>query len=326
MCFLRSALDRQAGNEEMQRGVRPRAGAPRRWLASGIAAGIALAPWMISCAVTVAVGLIWRGKRQAAVGVLAISGLTHGARHRRDRVHRHSYKATPTFKDHRDAIRLVSVNVWSESKNLESIAEELTRVNADIMVLQELTPVHLRQLDELGALSGYRAHAVCADAGHTGMGVWSRFELGEPEWFHLAGERQVKVRVLLPSGQILRLYGVHAPSPVPSKVDRWFSWFRAMAEECSREIAVAPHPMIVAGDFNATMDHGPFRRLLGPGLVDAALLARKCRGTWPNRFRPLPPLFRIDHVLLSPALRVSACGIGRGRGSDHRPVIVDLRL
>ncbi|MGH9280107.1 MAG: hypothetical protein ACRD12_18660, partial [Acidimicrobiales bacterium] len=46
--------------------------------------------------------------------------------------------------------------------------------------------------------------------------------------------------------------------------------------------------------------------------------------TWPRGGRVIPPLFRIDHVLVSPQIGVLDARVGVGRSSDHRPVIADL--
>jgi endonuclease/exonuclease/phosphatase family metal-dependent hydrolase len=47
--------------------------------------------------------------------------------------------------------------------------------------------------------------------------------------------------------------------------------------------------------------------------------------TWP-RGKLLPPLVRPDHVLVSPEIAVTGYRLGDGRGSDHRPVVVDLAI
>jgi hypothetical protein len=56
---------------------------------------------------------------------------------------------------------------------------------------------------------------------------------------------------------------------------------------------------------------------------------RRGRGwatTWPRNRWPLPPLMRLDHVLVSPEIGVRSVREGIGQGSDHRPPIADLVL
>jgi endonuclease/exonuclease/phosphatase (EEP) superfamily protein YafD len=47
--------------------------------------------------------------------------------------------------------------------------------------------------------------------------------------------------------------------------------------------------------------------------------------TWPNGQVWLPPV-RIDQVFVSPEVECVRIVEGEGRGSDHKPVIVDVRI
>ena len=85
-------------------------------------------------------------------------------------------------------------------------------------------------------------------------------------------------------------------------------------------------PLIVAGDFNATLHAGGIRALRDVGLLDAhEALGRGLATTWPNGMFSAPPL-HLDHVFLSPHLVPVAVTEGHGAGSDHRPVIVDVAV
>lgn len=80
---------------------------------------------------------------------------------------------------------------------------------------------------------------------------------------------------------------------------------------------------IVAGDFNATLDHQPLHDL--GGAADAARSAGAgAQGTWPSN---LPPLLGapIDHVLFDPAAyRVDDAVTVQSGDSDHRGLVVTL--
>jgi endonuclease/exonuclease/phosphatase (EEP) superfamily protein YafD len=88
--------------------------------------------------------------------------------------------------------------------------------------------------------------------------------------------------------------------------------------------------IILAGDFNSV----PWSRALktfsaGTGLKTAGSLS----ATWPVRHhrsgRWCPwcvAQLRLDHVLVSPGIRVTAAAVGSDLGSDHLPVHVDLEL
>jgi endonuclease/exonuclease/phosphatase family metal-dependent hydrolase len=86
-------------------------------------------------------------------------------------------------------------------------------------------------------------------------------------------------------------------------------------------------PRILAGDFNATLDHAQFRQLLRRGYADAASQAGHglsfTWGPWPERG---PALLAIDHVLTDRHCAVVTTSAHLLAGSDHRALYAELRL
>jgi endonuclease/exonuclease/phosphatase (EEP) superfamily protein YafD len=83
---------------------------------------------------------------------------------------------------------------------------------------------------------------------------------------------------------------------------------------------------ILAGDFNATLDHRALRGVLSGGYADSADRAGTgLRATWPALPRRALPI-TIDHVLVDRRVRVERVRVERIPGSDHRAVIAELRL
>jgi len=85
-------------------------------------------------------------------------------------------------------------------------------------------------------------------------------------------------------------------------------------------------PTIAVGDFNATQHAKVYGAITGSGLRSAH--ADRGRGwavTWPNGLMALPPI-RIDHAFLSPEVECLKIVEGEGRGSDHKPLILEVRL
>jgi endonuclease/exonuclease/phosphatase (EEP) superfamily protein YafD len=84
-------------------------------------------------------------------------------------------------------------------------------------------------------------------------------------------------------------------------------------------------PAIIAGDFNATLDHPPLRRILHSGCADAAALSGNAlTGTWPSSW-PRPLATPLDHVLLSgPRRAVISFTVHDISGTDHRAVLATV--
>ncbi|MCK2220155.1 hypothetical protein MF672_041115 [Actinomadura sp. ATCC 31491] len=105
-----------------------------------------------------------------------------------------------------------------------------------------------------------------------------------------------------------------------------------MADDWDTALGSLPPPTpsgavrVLAGDFNASLDHRAFRELLERGYVDAAAQAGKgLVPTWPN-FRPVPPIIAIDHVLADERVAVNEVEFADVPGTDHRAVFAELRL
>ena len=118
---------------------------------------------------------------------------------------------------------------------------------------------------------------------------------------------------------------VHALAPLPPVMPRWASDLRWTAAACAGD------NVIMAGDFNATLDHfGGLAATPGATLgncIDSAFASDNAAvGTWPTA---IPALLGapIDHVMATSNWRVSGMRVVEshdGYGSDHRPILVQL--
>lgn len=119
----------------------------------------------------------------------------------------------------------------------------------------------------------------------------------------------------------LRLVAFHAVAPVPGSVPDWVGDLALLDQWCTGST-----PAIVAGDFNATLDHSALRAGMA-GCADAA--EQRGQGlvpTWGPRpeLRPFGP--PIDHVLVTDGITAEAFAVRDVAGSDHRAVLTRLRL
>jgi endonuclease/exonuclease/phosphatase (EEP) superfamily protein YafD len=127
------------------------------------------------------------------------------------------------------------------------------------------------------------------------------------------------------SGDGPTIIAVHAVAPIQWEMSNWRSDLDWLATQCAGE------DVIMAGDFNATIDHMAGRSSTGAAALgqceDAAVSASAGSvGTWPTN---APALLGspIDHVLATPnweAERVSVIESSDNAGSDHRPIVARL--
>ena len=224
----------------------------------------------------------------------------------------------------RDAprLRILSWNLYFGNTDAAAIERVVAEADADLVVLQEVTSANLPVLRRSPALAAYAHSFVSAAPSAFGSGIWSRLPLEAPEEFSLEGLLMTRAVVSTPTGRV-RLINVHALSPIADGgPDTWIRQLRGLGEEARR---LGP-PVLLAGDFNATWGHQPFRRLLDAGLDDAAAaLGRPWTPTWRAGGR-LPPTLRIDHVLTGPGLVATSYATGPAAGSDHRSILVDVAI
>lgn len=117
------------------------------------------------------------------------------------------------------------------------------------------------------------------------------------------------------------LIGLHTAPPLPSLMGNWRSDL-ALVNDIDQSVS-GQEPLIVAGDFNATLRHGSLAKL--NNLSDAAMLAGNDDGTWPS---DVLPLFSspIDHVLVSSKIRVENLETVKVGEGDHRAVVAELGI
>jgi endonuclease/exonuclease/phosphatase (EEP) superfamily protein YafD len=132
---------------------------------------------------------------------------------------------------------------------------------------------------------------------------------------------QLHAALRLPGGSDLGLVAVHPFPPLSrQRVADWQAVLRALPDP--REHGL---PNVLAGDFNATLDHRDLRRVLERGYTDAAdATGDGLHPTFPS-IRSLPPI-TIDHVLVPDTILVRRARSFDVAGSDHRALIVELVL
>ncbi len=228
----------------------------------------------------------------------------------------------PVAARHAPTIRVLSWNLYFGNTDAAAIERVVVDADADVVVLQEVSVANLPLLRRSPALSAYPHSFVSPVPSAFGSGIWSRLPLEGPEEIDAEGLPMTRAVVRTPAGPV-RLVNVHTLSPIASEGPAtWTRQLRLLGEEATRP---GP-PVLLAGDFNATWGHAPFRRLLGVGLDDAAAaLGQPWSPTWRAGGR-LPPTLRIDHVLCGPGLVATFHSTGPSAGSDHRSILVDVAI
>ena len=220
-------------------------------------------------------------------------------------------------------VRIVSANVLAANPSPAAVPAFVRASDADLVVLVEASRRRWgKALSELAALYPYRAPQALPE--RAPVVLFSRLPIVREEVVRAPrGQRPYLLAELSVGGQPLVVVGVHPSSPSPGEPHR----SRQRNHELDHIAAIvrdADRPLIVAGDFNTTPWSPHFRDLIAAGGLRNAAGGQGYVPTWPPWF--WPALIPIDHVLLKGAWAVTTIRRGPAIGSDHYPIIADLRL
>jgi endonuclease/exonuclease/phosphatase (EEP) superfamily protein YafD len=261
--------------------------------------------------------LLVRGRGASATAALAAAALT-AAVAPRAMACRQPGAAGPV-------LRVLTANLRAGRAAAGPVVGLARRTGADVLFVQEATDEAVTRLQQAG-ISDLLANQMTQPVagGPRGRCIYARYPLSGGLAVDPAAVAQCAARLDLPSGPSVQLVCVHARPPKPP-------WSPRAAARWRGELAALPPPgslpVILAGDFNATIDHAQFRRLLHRGYVDAARQAGNGLVlTWGPEPRGHPALLTIDHVLIDPRCAVRATSAHRLPGSDHHALYAELRL
>jgi endonuclease/exonuclease/phosphatase (EEP) superfamily protein YafD len=271
----------------------------------------AAASWWLALILAVPALTLVAWQLPAARGRRAVAGRLHSAQTRGDGV---------------VGLRVLSVNAQGGHADAEAVAAAVREHEVDVLAIQELTPGLFRRLDRTGLARLLPYHNADPRSGSAGTGLWTRWPLTALP--PIQGLRAATPRVSISPvpGTQVTVTAVHPKAPMNGQEGRW----EAELALIRSELASVGGAQVVAGDFNASRDHQPFRELLAAGFLDCADAARSRPWpgyTWPVR-RTIPPIMRLDHILVSraAAAAVSEARIVRIPGTDHRAVLAVVEL
>lgn len=216
------------------------------------------------------------------------------------------------------ALTVLAANVYDGEASVAETAALIAAERPDLVALPEAGAEFRARLAPLVEPLGYRLYGSTGEGRDVeGVSALARADLGDVTAMVDTTTRFPSVVLTLPGG--LRFVAFHSIAPTADGVRQWRSDLAHVATWCA-----APTPSIVAGDFNATLDHSPFRSGTA-GCGDAAEQAGAgLVGTWPSRW-PRALGTQIDHVVATPDMTAESFEVHDITGTDHRAVLTRLR-
>ncbi|MBK7901922.1 MAG: endonuclease/exonuclease/phosphatase family protein [Proteobacteria bacterium] len=217
-------------------------------------------------------------------------------------------------------LRVVTANAWFANTDHAALVAWLSRSDADIIALQEITPQWALALEPLARAYPYRK--VMARDDPYGIALLSRWPIADVQTMDFSGDGMPSLVANLDvDGRTLRVIALHTRWPVLP--DLQVARDRALQQAAALALT-QPESTILLGDLNITPYAPAFARLMSESGLQDAFAGEAWRPTWQAGFWPLA--LPIDHVLVPRRSCVTGHEIGGYVGSDHRPLQVTLRL
>lgn len=261
------------------------------------------------CAGLVAVALVGLTLKQRRVAHCALLGVAVGLASIAS-LFSHLPGGQPQAED--ATLKLLQLNVYSRNKTPNAVVAHVLEQRPDVIALQEVSAQMQGVVEALR--SEYPQVGSCgAEGGGTvvmsRLPLWASGEAGCRSFDGPAGVAHLTVR--------------HRDSPV-TVVSLHLMWPYPAAQAQHLDLVTAAlvgfeHPLIVAGDLNATPWSHAVQRL---EQASRTQVVGGVRHTWFHRNWGLG--LPIDHVLLPATVKAQRIEIGDPLGSDHRPVMTTL--
>ena len=234
------------------------------------------------------------------------------------------------------SVRVLTWNTAGEAVAAETIAQEILDQGADIVALPETTEAVGERIALMLREQGHPMwvhHVQFRPDVPNGPQSWQTTVLVSPEMGEYSviqssedgtsNTGSVPSVVLMPiDGSGPTVVAVHAVAPRMEEMEQWKSDLQWIADQCPAG------DFILAGDFNATIDHMASLGVDGGDIGHCRDVASRTgnglSGTWPSS---LPALAGapIDHVMASPNWVPTGSVLREDAGgSDHRALIVQL--
>ncbi|WP_437790383.1 endonuclease/exonuclease/phosphatase family protein [Sorangium sp. So ce693] len=240
-------------------------------------------------------------------------------------------------------LRVASFNTGSRAMNIDRLKGFVAETRPDVLALQECSAPEQELSAAFPGWSVHVDHGMCLVSRHPLLEVESRDR--RDVWDKGGHGAILRYAIALPDAsrpgaheppgmRTFSLLNLHLETPREA-IEALMHGLWKQAEEHDRVIALrvweselarqwvdeAPYPVVVAGDFNMPVDSAIYRRFWA-GFENAFSRAGLGFGaTKRTRWFGV----RIDHVLAGPGWTTERAWVGPDLGSDHLPIVADLR-
>jgi endonuclease/exonuclease/phosphatase (EEP) superfamily protein YafD len=218
-------------------------------------------------------------------------------------------------------LRIMAANLRAGLADAHALVDLVREHRVDVLTMPELTPAAVSALDRAG-LSKLLPYTVFDERpGGDGSGIASNLPLRQIVLVDDSTLSQPSAVVDLPGLDDIEVTAIHVQPPLSGPGARtWRQELDALPKSTPDK-----RPRVLAGDFNATLDHVAFRDLVDHGYADAGEeTGEGMQTTWSSW--PTGPPLTIDHIVTDVRCAISSYAVYDLPNSDHRAVMAEIIL
>lgn len=214
---------------------------------------------------------------------------------------------------------ILSANINSQNENKKDFLQYAQSIKPDVIVVQEMNSEWDKVLSPLK--EDYPFHHIELREDNFGIGVFTKIKPQEMKTVYLRRGIVPSIHVQwMMNEKPLTLLATH---PVPPVNTKYFTTRNNQFEDIIDDYTNLNGSFILAGDLNTTSWTYWFEQLIQRLNLKDSREGFGLQQSWPAPLRFIG--ITIDHVLVSRNIKVLNRRLGQDIGSDHLPVIIELK-
>jgi endonuclease/exonuclease/phosphatase (EEP) superfamily protein YafD len=220
------------------------------------------------------------------------------------------------------ALRVMVSNVLTKNERYDDVVRYVQSVQPDVLVVMELDPKWQQQLARLRSQLPYNIESPSDD--NFGIAIYSRYPLQNPvsrDWADGPYAVPSLTANITVNQKTVSLVATH---PLPPLKPDYFQYRNQQMVDMANYVKAQTVPTIVMGDLNLSMWSPYYQKFVHDTGFKNTRQGFGIKPSWPANSPLL--LIPIDHCLVNPGIQVVRHQVGPDVGSDHYPLVADLKI
>jgi endonuclease/exonuclease/phosphatase (EEP) superfamily protein YafD len=232
------------------------------------------------------------------------------------------FPAAAVAIDQPQALRVMVSNVLTKNQRYDDFVRYVQAAQPDVLVVMELDPIWQQQLTRLQSQLPHKLESPSDD--NFGIAIYSRYPLQNPMTHDWADGPYAVPSLTANITVNQKAVSLVATHPLPPLKSEYFQYRNQQMIDMANYVKSQTVPTILMGDLNMSMWSPYYQKFVHDTKFKNTRQGFGVKPSWPANSPLL--LIPIDHCLVSPSIAVVRHQVGPDIGSDHYPLLADLKI